>query len=74
MYLGFQVIELHNEKTHKRRIQKCGCCNKRLRKVISYECRTDDCEYYSYMGVSLRDIKGPNTPSDLWLEEHEGED
>jgi len=60
---------LHNKQTHKRRIQKCECCNKRLKKVVEYQCWTDDCEEHY-----LNEAAQFNTPSDLFLEEQEGED
>ena len=66
-----KVSKLHNKQTHKRRIAKCSCCNKRLKKVVTYECRTEDCENVSYNGLMLSDIEGHNATSDLWLEEQE---
>ena len=39
-----KVSKLHNKQTHKRRIAKCSCCNKRLTKVVTYECWTEDCD------------------------------
>ena len=54
-----------------RYIRKCECCNKRLKKIVTYECRTDDCEAYTYEGIALSDIEADKTPSDIWLEEEE---
>jgi len=56
-----------------RYIRKCECCNKRLKRIVTYECRTDDCEAYSYEGIALSDIETDKIPSDIWLEEEEGE-
>ena len=66
-----KVSKLHNKQTHKRRIAKCDCCNKRLRKVVTYECRTIDCENEEYGDFTLQDVEGPNATSELWLEEQE---
>lgn len=54
-----------------RYIRKCECCNKRLKKVIRYECRTDGCINEEYDGVMLSDIEVDKIPSDLTLEEEE---
>ena len=64
----YKVSKLHNKQTHKRRIAKCDCCNKRLKKVVTYECWTDDCEEH----VLFADTYRP--PADLYSEEQEGED
>ncbi len=60
-----KVSKLHNKQTHKRRIAKCDCCNKRLKKVVTYECWTDDCE--GHVLFEHNDAY----QSDLWLEEQE---
>lgn len=42
-----------------------------MRKVVRYECRTDDCEDYTYEGLQMSDIEIEKTPSDIWLEEED---
>ena len=56
-----------------RYIRKCECCNKRLKKVIRYECRTDGCINEEYDGVMLSDIEVDKIPSDITMEEQEYE-
>ncbi len=56
-----------------RYIRKCECCNKRLKKVVRYECHTLDCELEEHDGVMFSDIDGDTIPSDLTLEEQEEE-
>jgi len=52
-----------------RYIRKCECCNKRLKKVVRYECHTLDCELEEHDGVMFSDIDGNTIPSDLTMEE-----
>ena len=52
-----------------RYIRKCECCNKRLKRVVTYECHTLDCENEEHDGLMLSDIEIEKIPSDIWLEE-----
>ena len=56
-----------------RYIRKCECCNKRLKKVVRYECHTLDCENEEYDGIRLSDIEVDKIPSDLTMEEQQQE-
>jgi len=33
-----------------REVAKCSCCNKRLKRVVTYECHTLDCEDFEING------------------------
>ena len=54
-----------------RYIRKCECCNKRLKKVVRYECHTLDCENEEYNGLKFTDIETDMVPSDLTMEEQQ---
>ena len=42
-----------NKLTRKRNIVKCQCCNRRMRKVVRYECWHLDCQYNDFDGDNI---------------------